>query len=84
MVTVRFGNLSAKQFDIKVGSVLSEEDKTWLEDKRIHNASFDADDKLHIFEKPLGIVAGNNIVKEVISRLRRYDYDTEFYVESRT
>lgn len=81
MVTVRFGNLTAKQFSDKFDVELQEADIAFLEEHRQDNAQSIPKDRLHIFDMPLGIVAGSDIVKEVISRLRAYDFNHQFYVE---
>lgn len=80
---VRFGNLSTIAFDDKVEANFTPEDIEWIEAHRIDNADFKEDDKLHIFNLPLGIVAGSDIGGELIHRLRAYQFKHQFYVETK-
>jgi len=80
---VRFGNLSVSQFEEKVGVTLSEDDRLWFNEHRQDNATVTNPDKLSIFDMPLGIHCGSNIVHEAVKRLTAYgttNYKTKFAI----
>jgi hypothetical protein len=82
-MNIRFGNLSAIQFEEKAEAELSMKDKKWIESHRTDKASFKEDDKLHIFNLPFGIVAGCDIGAELVERLKAYPFKHSFYVETK-
>lgn len=83
-MNARFGNLTISGFETKTEVQFSEEDRKWMEEHRIDKADFKDDDKFHIFELPLGIMAGSNIGEELINRLKKYsEYKRHFYVETK-
>lgn len=69
---VRFGNLSVKEFEKRIGIKLSKEDRAWFESHRQNNATVKALDKLHIFDMPFGVHCGGDIVHEAAKRLTAY------------
>lgn len=83
-MTVRFGNLSVVDFEAKTKVQFSELDKKWLEKRRIDKADFQDDDLFHIFDLPLGIVAGANVGPLLVERLKKYEgYQRHFYIETK-
>lgn len=80
---VRFGNLSLLRFEQKVEVDFNDEDLIWLNQHRIDSANFKDDDKFHIFDLPLGILAGCDIAEELVTRLRKYTFEKQFYVETK-
>jgi hypothetical protein len=82
-MTVRFGNLSTLMFENKVQVDLTPEDMQWIEAHRVDKADFKDDNGLHIFDLPLGIVAGANIGEELLGRLKAYNFKRHFYVETK-
>jgi len=83
-MNVRFGNLSVLQFEEKVGTELSLEDRLWMENHRVDHANFHDDSAFHIFDLPLGFSAGHDIAEELIARLRKYGFEKcHFYVEQK-
>lgn len=82
-MNVRFGNLTANQFNQKFDIELSKEDLEYIEKHRQDNAQSISKDRLHIFDTPLGIVAGSDIVEDLMERLRKYRFNHRFYVEER-
>jgi hypothetical protein len=81
-MTVRFGNLSTLMFENKVQVDLTPEDMQWIEAHRVDKADFKDDNGLHIFDLPLGIVAGANIGEELLGRLKAYNFK-RLYVETK-
>lgn len=82
---IRFGNLSVEEFEAKVGAEFSERDKAWMEKRRIDKADFQDDDLFHIFNLPLGIVAGANVGPLLVEKLKKYksEFTKHFYVETK-
>lgn len=80
---VRFGNLTTLAFEDKIQIDLTPEDMQWIEEHRIDKADFEEDDKLHIFNLPLGILAGSDIGEELVARLKKYEFKHSFYVETK-
>jgi hypothetical protein len=83
MVQVRFGNLSVLAFEKKTGVEFSDEDFIWMNERLTDVADFRDDNKFHIFELPLGISAGHNIGEELVERLKKYNFQKHFYVETK-
>lgn len=80
---LRFGNLSALTFEDRVRVDFEPEDMFWIENHRLDKADFKDDNALHIFELPLGIVAGANIGEELVERFKKYSFKKHFYVETK-
>ena len=82
-VTARFGNLTTAQFENKTQVIFSDEDRIWLEDHRTDTASYEGNDKFHIFNMPFTIYAGFDVYEELVKRLRKYDFEIQFTVEQK-
>lgn len=80
---VRFGNLSVLGFEDKTRVEMSKEDRLWITNHIVDKADFRDDNGLHIFDLPLGIVAGANIGEELVERLQKYPFKKHFYVETK-
>lgn len=79
-MNVRFGNLSVLAFEEKTEVHFSDEDFIWLNQHRADTADFKENDKFHIFELPLGIVAGEKCGPELVKRLSGYPFKRHFTV----
>lgn len=83
-MNVRFGNLSVQSFADKVGVKFSDEDYKWMEERQIDKADFTDPKRFHIFNLPLGFLAGARVGKELIAILKKYEYKScHFYVETK-
>lgn len=80
----RFGNLTREAFEKRVETNFAQSDRKWLDDHRTDKADFQDADKFHIFDMPLGIVAGSGIFDELLSLLKKKnEYKDRFYVEKK-
>lgn len=75
---VRFGNLSALQFEDRIGQKLDIEDKNWIEEHRQANCQHIAKDKLHIFDLPFSIIVGSEISDKLVEILKKYNSKEPF------
>ncbi len=70
---VLFGNLSVKAMEENLRITLNDEDREWFNKHRSDYVEV-TDDVFHIFAEPFKLMAGKNIVNEVVERLSKYDY----------
>lgn len=80
---VRFGNLTIEEFEKRTEVKFSDEDRKWLEEHRIDNAQGKENNRFHIFDMPLGIIAGFDIGDELVKRLKQYEFKKSFSVETK-
>ena len=72
-MNVYFGNLTVEQLEARLETKLTKTDRVFLEKHRTDNASFSENDKFHIFDMPLCIHSGADVVTKVEDILRKYN-----------
>ena len=77
-MNIYLGNLTIRQLEDRCGCKFEEEDYKWLKEHRQDNAEIKTKDKLHIFDIPFIIQTGEDISKELINILSKYNNKKPF------
>lgn len=87
-ITVSFGNLSVDQMEKRIGAEFSDDDRQWLYDHKTDTAGFTEKDKFHIFDMPFKMICGDDIVRDVIKILTKYNnakpFEKNLVIESKS
>lgn len=70
---IYLGNLTIRQLEDRCGCKFEEKDYEWLKEHRQDNAEIKTKDKFHIFDMPFMIQTGEDISKEIINILSKYN-----------
>lgn len=76
-MNIQFGNLTTKEFEEKVGWKFEEKDRSFLEKHRTETADFSESDRFHIFDAPFSLTIGEDIAKQIIDILKKYNADKQ-------
>lgn len=79
-MSIYLGNLMVEQLEDRCGVKFEEKDYKWLVEHRQDNAEIKTKDKFHIFDIPFMIQTGEDISKELINILSKYNNKKTFKV----
>lgn len=77
-MNIRLGNLTTFQLEERIGHILEEQDRYWINDHIQQNAQHIEKDKLHIFDIPFSIIVGSEISDELVKILKKYNNKKPF------